>query len=191
MTLKEKRHNYYVNLTQEQIEQRRIYQRDFMRRKRAAARAARDASVNSRSQSPSPETKIAPTPTVDLAKCEKEISPRKAQKIHRVWRSSLIDYVTDCLTEPACPMAGAEFESHRITAMFMGWFNKLDQIEAAVDDKPDLLAELRLSIAVECLRRLSGETPAGMIVIPGRKRLAAPPGELLCSDHGYPQQPPK
>jgi hypothetical protein len=46
-------------------------------------------------------------------------------------------------------------------SMWLGFYDRLNQIEATVDDKPDVLAELRLSIAIECLRRLTGETPAG------------------------------
>jgi len=45
--------------------------------------------------------------------------------------------------------------------MWLGFYDKLDQIERTADDKPDVLTELRLSIAIEALRRLSGETPAG------------------------------
>jgi hypothetical protein len=45
--------------------------------------------------------------------------------------------------------------------MWLGFYDKLDQIERTVDDKPDVLTDPRLSIAIEALRRLSGETPAG------------------------------
>jgi hypothetical protein len=73
----------------------------------------------------------------------------------------VVDYLIDCLTDPACPMTGEWYERHRMGSMWLGFYDRLNQIEVIGDDKPDVLAELRLSIAIEALRRLSGETPAG------------------------------
>jgi hypothetical protein len=58
------------------------------------------------------------------------------------------------------------FERCRLTAVWMGWFEKLDRLEASADGKPDLLSELRISIALECLRRLADMKPAAASALP-------------------------
>jgi hypothetical protein len=102
------------------------------------------------------------TPKAPQTKPAKPGKPKSERAQRREWRGNVVDYLIDCLTDPACELLNGQwFESHRIGSMWLGFYDKLDQIERTVDDKPDVLTDPRLSIAIEALRRLSGETPAG------------------------------
>jgi hypothetical protein len=70
-----------------------------------------------------------------------------------------VTFFEDMLTDPRCPLSGQDFSTNRTYGFFFGIFDRLNQIEN-IADNTDQLAELRLSVAIECLRRLSGETPA-------------------------------
>jgi hypothetical protein len=158
---RERRKQRYKNMTADERQKRRDYQSAWMRKHRAAAKASNTvqaAPVTLTEQAPVHAIKDDPEPISAQPKRSKEVGPRKAR---RAWRSSVVDYLQDCLTDPACPMTGECYESHRIGSMWLGFYDRLNQIESTVDDRPDVLAELRLSIAIEALRRLSGETPAG------------------------------
>jgi hypothetical protein len=113
-------------------------------------------------------SKLAPAPVTSIARRKSPESksaqsgkPKSDRAQRREWRSNVVDYLIDCLTDPACPMTGEWYERHRMGSMWLGFYDRLNQIEATVDDKPDVLAELRLCIAIEALRRLCGERPAG------------------------------
>jgi hypothetical protein len=98
--------------------------------------------------------------TASGSKPAKSAKPKGDRAKHRQWRGNVVDYLLDCLTDAACPLDGQWFERHRIGSMWLGFYDRLNQIESIVE-KPDMIAELRLSIAIEALRRLSGERPAG------------------------------
>jgi hypothetical protein len=165
MTAKER----YASMTQEQREARKSYQRDYMRQRRSKQKLAKAPAISPAASAlaTAPQTSARPikSPESKTVKSSqptvKELSPRAAQKLHRAWRSNVVDYLIDALTDPACPMTGEWYEKHRMGSMWLGFYNRLNQIESTVDDRPDVLAELRLSIAIEALRRLSGEAPAG------------------------------
>jgi hypothetical protein len=78
---------------------------------------------------------------------------------HRAWRAEVVTFLEDMLTGPRCPLSGQDFSSNRAYGLYFGIFERLTQIEN-IANNADQLAELRLSVAVECLRRLTGETPA-------------------------------
>jgi hypothetical protein len=168
MTLEERREcrrASYQDLTESQRQNRRAYQREFMRRKRAAAKAAKTApdSAGLPDKVRQPETRENATESRSETPAqanEKELSPRAAQKQHRLWRTEVVTFFEDMLTDPRCPLSGQDFSTNRTFGFFFGIFDRLNQIEN-IADNTDQLAELRLSVAIECLRRLTGETPAG------------------------------
>ena len=91
----------------------------------------------------------------------KPAKPRSERARHREYRATLAEYLEDCLTDLAAPMSGSEFERMRLASTWLGWFDKLNRIEACADGKVEMLAEMRISIALECLRRLAEMKPAG------------------------------
>jgi hypothetical protein len=66
------------------------------------------------------------------------------------------------LTDPACPLTGQDYSTNRTYGLFFGIFERLTQLEN-IADNVDQLAELRLAVVVEMLRRLSRERPAGSV----------------------------
>ena len=60
--------------------------------------------------------------------------------------------------------------------MWLGFYDRLNQIESILE-KADMISELRLCIAIEALRRLSGETPAGSM--PTTQGIARKPAQQL------------
>ena len=153
-------HNEYLrNMDPLKAEARKAYQREYMRTRRAAMKAAkRPLQPVSEVSAPAAFIKPQNAPQGKPAQPEK---PKSERAQRRKWSSNVVGYLIDCLTDLACPLTGQWFESHRIASMWLGFYDKLNAIEATVDDKPDVLAELRLCIAIEALRRLSGEQPAG------------------------------
>jgi hypothetical protein len=153
---------YYQSLTSAQIEKRRARGREYMKQKRAQLRAAKEASgsLQERAQTvPAPVTSAKPqTPATSTP--VKSRKPTSERAKHREWRGNVVHYLADCLTDPACPLDGEYFESHRIGSMWLGFFDRLNQIESILE-KRDMIAELRLCIAIEALCRLCGEIPAG------------------------------
>lgn len=90
--------------------------------------------------------------------CSPKRKSERAQR--RDYRASLAEYLEECLTDPAAIcLSGEMFERCRLTAVWMGWFDKLDQLESGADAKADILSEMRISIALECLRRLADMQP--------------------------------
>jgi hypothetical protein len=148
---------------------RREYQKLYMRKRRAAKSEVKCTSDSAptkpgeRAKPVTPSPTLAKSETRAKAKPERSSKPKSERSQRREWRFNVVDFLTDCLTDPACPLTGQWYESHRIGSMWMGFYDKLNAIEATVDDKPDVLAELRLCIAIEALRRLSGERPAGTV----------------------------
>jgi hypothetical protein len=161
------RRNRYKNLTEEQKEKRRQVQREWIRKKRAAQKAAKAPSIppaalvpaTAPTTSATPQTKPQSTPAKSIKPIEKEISPQKARQLHRVWRAQVRDQILDFLTSGQCSLTGRDYESNRIYGLFFGIFDRLTQLEKVADNE-DQLAELRLTVAIEALRRLSGEAPA-------------------------------
>jgi hypothetical protein len=155
---------YYQSLSPEKLAERRRQQAEYMRRKRAKLKSAAGAPRIAPDASKPVSASMTPArrKTAPQTKPAKSTKPKSERAKHREWRGNVVDYLIDCLTDPACELLTGEwFERHRIGSMWLGFYDKLDQIERTVDDKPDVLTELRLSIAIEALRRLSGETPAG------------------------------
>jgi hypothetical protein len=158
MTAKER----YASMTKEQREARKAYQRDYMRQRRSKQKLAKAPAIPPAASVPAPAPQTSDKPqNAPLTKPARTSKPKSDRAQRRVWRSGVVDFLTDCLTDPACPMTGEWYEKHRMGSMWLGFYDRLNQIESTVDDRPDVLAELRLSIAIECLRRLTGETPAG------------------------------
>jgi hypothetical protein len=154
---------YFQSLTLEQVEKRRARGREYMKKKRAQLRAAKEASgslVDASKPSPAPETAAKPQNPAESAP-EKAGKLRSERAKHREYRATLAEYLEDCLTDPAAPMSGSEFERMRLASVWLGWFEKLDRLEASADGKVEMLSEMRLSIALECLRRLAEMKPAG------------------------------
>jgi hypothetical protein len=150
----------YKSMTEEQRQKRREYQKAWMRKHRAAAKASHTPQV-----APDPPTVQTPAPaakaaTAPIAEREKIKKPKGAIAQHRSWRTEVVTFFEDMLTDPRCPLSGQDFSTNRTYGFFFGIFDRLNQIEN-IADNTDQLAELRLSVAIECLRRLSGETPAG------------------------------
>jgi hypothetical protein len=83
---------------------------------------------------------------------------------HRENRATLAEFLEDALTDPAAPLSGSEYERMRLASTWMGWFDRLDKLEASADGKVEMLSEMRISIALECLRRLAEMKPAGHLV---------------------------
>ena len=162
------RRNRYENLTEEQKEKRRRVQREWIRTKRAAQKAAKAPSsppaalvpATAPTTSATPQTKLESTPAKSIKPIEKEISPQKARQLHRAWRAEVRDQILDFLTSGQCSLTGRDYESNRSYGLWFGIFDRLTQVENVAENE-DQLAELRLSVAVECLRRLTGEAPAG------------------------------
>ncbi len=139
-----------------------------MRKRRSELREGKRPSAIGAPTSPAETAKRASAPVTPAkrkdapqTKPAKSGKPKSDRAQRREWRSNVVDYLIDALTDEACPMTGEWYENHRMGSMWLGFYDRLNQIEATVDDKPDVLAELRLSIAIEALRRLSGEAPAG------------------------------
>jgi hypothetical protein len=131
----------------------REYMREYMRKRRATAKALKTP----------PDT---PTAVSAPILCSPKPKSERAQR--RDYRASLAEHLEDCLTDPAATcLSGEMFERCRLSAVWMGWFEKLDQLEASAAGKPDLLSELRISIALECLRRLADMKPAAAFALPG------------------------
>src|SRR5258708_12014437 len=159
-------------MTPEELQKRRDYKAAWARRHRAAAKDKLGTVTNLDTEhKPSHAVQAASdTPTAPMTpptprnppqtKHAKSGKPKSDRAQRREYRATLAEYLEDCLTDPSAPMSGELYERCRMTAFWMGCVKKLHQLEASVDGKPDLLSEMRLSIAVECLRRLTGETPA-------------------------------
>jgi hypothetical protein len=166
-----------MSMDADQRERRKVYQRDYMRRRRSALKEQAKGTIAANSPKTAPERSTVATsssrpetPTKSPeSKPAKSGKPKSDRAQRREWRASVVEYLTDCLTDPACNLSGEWYERHRMGSMWLGFYDKLNQIEAIVDDKPDVLEELRLSIAIEALRRLSGEQPAGSIALPGAR----------------------
>jgi hypothetical protein len=131
-----------------------------MRKRRAAAKALKTPPDTPRAVSapmtlPTAE-KLAVAKPAKLGKSKK---PKGAVSQHRVWRKEVATFFEEMLTHPTCPLSGQDFSSSRTYGLYFGIFERLTQIEN-IANNADQLAELRLSVAVECLRRLTGETPA-------------------------------
>jgi hypothetical protein len=166
------------NLTPEQQQARKSYKAAWARRARAAAKeklstldnlqvaatASNTVQAAPAIQTPAPAVEDAPAPTVKQDKPSQPTrtsKPKSDRARRRLWSSSVVDFLTDALTDEACPLTGEWFEKHRMGSMWLGFYDKLNRIESTVEDKPDVLAELRLSIAIEAIRRLTGENAAG------------------------------
>ena len=193
MTLEERKERkrqlgrkYYEDRTPAQKEQRKAYQRDYMRKRRAKLKAAKspvqpvsEATAPMRPAKPTTQPKtnpVQPLGSQDLVSYD-DLSARKAQALQRVWRQDVSDYLLDAVTRPESPLSGAGF---RASKMLCFWFNvseKLDRIIEADTDKPDSQQEMTLAVMLECLRRLTGEgKTAAAPALPG---IAAPTGKQL------------
>jgi hypothetical protein len=176
MTLEERRARRrarYENMTEEQRQKRREYQKAWIREHRAAAKASHTALV-----APDPPTVQTPAPAAkaippSIAKQETvadpvkaqdlesygDLSPRKAQALQRAWRAEVSEFLLDVLTAPESPLTGAGMRSSKMLCLWMGLGEKLDSI--VEHDRPDATAEYILAVLLECLRRLSGEVKTG------------------------------
>lgn len=152
-------------MTPEARAKRQARQREYMRRMRAAKKTA-GSRLQPVSPVPAPMTSAKPE-NAHKSKPVKSSKPQSERARHREYRASLAEYLEDALTDPAAPMSGSEFERMRLASCWLGWFDKLDRLEASADGKPDVLAEMRLSIALECLRRLADMKPAAAPALPG------------------------
>jgi hypothetical protein len=153
-------------VTADQLEKRRKYKAEWARRQRSAQKGATTAAKPPKVQNPVPVAKNAPAPTV---KRDKPKKPKGAIAQHRAGRAEALSFLEDMLTHPNCPLSGQDFSSNRVYGLYFGIFERLTQIEN-IANNADQLAELRLCIAIEALRRLSGETPAGCApALPGTR----------------------
>jgi hypothetical protein len=161
---------WYNNLTAEQkvarnkraVELQRIRRARWKEAGLTSAGKARVRVLRRSKPAPAVVTPAIPQKAVESAPA-RSAEPRSDRARRREYRQNLADYMLDCMTDPAAPLSGEWFQATRIVACTMGWFEKLNRIEATVDDKPDLLQEMRVSIALELLRRLAGERPTGAI----------------------------
>jgi hypothetical protein len=142
----------------ERRERLRIYNREWQRQRRAKLKATKSP-LQPVSESTAPMTPSKPKERV-RRKPAKSTKPKSERARHREYRATLAEYLEDCLTDPAAPMSGAEFERMRLASAWMGWFDRLDKLEVCADGKAEMLAEMRVSIALECLRRLAEMKPA-------------------------------
>ena len=70
-------------------------------------------------------------------------------------RNSIIDWLTDKLTEPSCPLTTEEMNHLRmVTAYFPEGREIADTIDRIFGDKPALRQAILLSTIVVCLDRL-------------------------------------
>jgi hypothetical protein len=172
---RERRKARYANMSPDQRQARRKYQSQWMARHRAKLReqAKGQTLAGAPASPPQPSiqslatqtpiarrTELRSTPARSSKPAVKELSPRAAQKLHRAWRTEVRDQILDFLTSGQCSLTGRDYESNRIYGLWFGIFDRLTQLEKVADNE-DQLSELRLSVAVEALRRLSGEAPAG------------------------------
>jgi hypothetical protein len=180
MTDSERRKVRYAAMTDEQRQARKNYQKIWMAKHRAELKASRTAGDPSNVQStalPVRQGKVAPAPSSVSSEASQTTKPAKSGKPkgavsqHRAWRAEIRDQLLDFLTSGQCSLSGEDFQSNRSYGLWFGVFDKLTSIERVADNE-DQLAELRLSVAIECLRRLSGETPAGCApALPARTAL--------------------
>jgi hypothetical protein len=182
----ERRRARYANMTPEDRERRRSYQRKWMARHRAELREqakgqtavkAPASPVQPSAQAPesvgpsTPQNAPQVKPAQSGKPTEKEISPQTAKKLHRAWRADVRDEILDFLTSGQCSLTGRDYESNRSFGLWFGIFDRLTQIEN-VADNDDQVSEIRLAIAIEAIRRLSGESPAGSApALPARTAL--------------------
>jgi hypothetical protein len=173
---KESRRKHYENLTPEQREQKRAHDREYVRKRRAALREAKQAAAASAPASavetsapvPAPMTPIAPRnvpklkskkpaePAVKAQDLESygDLSPHKAKTFQKVWRAEVSEYLLDAITRPESPFSGAGL---RASKMLCFWFNFSEKLDRIVDqEKPGQTEEFTLAVMLECLRRLTG-----------------------------------
>jgi hypothetical protein len=159
----------YQNMTVEDLEKKRAYDRAYRRRTRAAAVGVPTSPVKMPEPAAVPVTLLtAGKPAVaKTAKSAKpvarpqdlesysDLSARKAQALQRAWKKEVTEYLLDVLTAPASPLTGAGIRSSKMLFLWMGMGAKLDRV--VEQDRPDATAEYTLAVMLECLRRLTGE----------------------------------
>jgi hypothetical protein len=163
--LKERRRARYENMTLEQSQKRREYQAAWMRKHRAQLRE--QAKCHTLAEAPAippaapkahsiaPSTKDVPASIVKREQpSSAELSPQKAKKLHRAWRSEIRDRILDLLTDPTLPISGQDYSTLRTFGYYFKIGEPLDKIESRFDDKPDMRNEAFLFLAVEALQRL-------------------------------------
>ncbi len=172
---RERRKQRYQNMSSEEKATRREYQRIWMSRHRAelreqAKQSAAAKASNTVQAAPAEPSKVTRPKTRENAPQPMPTKPGKPKSVraqHKAWRTDVATFFEDMLTDPRCPLSGQDYSTNRTYGLFFRIFDRLTQIENIADNE-DQLAELRLSIAIEALRRLSGETPAGQApVLPG------------------------
>ena len=83
---------------------------------------------------------------VGVTKADRQMATQRRQRV--------IDFLTDMLTSPDCPLEVDDLGHFRMIGQWFGGAEAINRLVSAHDEKPQLRDEVLLSVIVEALDKL-------------------------------------